>query len=133
MIQNYRGILDKFYEADNVATRGASGTAGASFQDYSIPSGEVWQVRELGGSASIDQTEVELLYTENSGTSWINPYDSSTTKIRCIHLQNGNVSIITSMVLQFTGGAGRMLRLRAKNFNALNTAEITSYFTGVIL
>ena len=119
----YKNVLDKFFEADNLGTRGASGTAGSAYQDYYIPAGEDWIIEEMGGSASIDQTEIELLYSTDSGATWINPFDVTASKIRSIHLQNGTVGSVGGLRLYFFGGmGGKLLRLKSKNYNSANTA-----------
>lgn len=124
-------IMDKFYEADDVGTRGASGTAGSLSQNYTISSGELWHITAFGGSADIDQTEVELLYSEDGGSTFTNPYDSTTDKIRCLHLQNGLVAKVI-LDLYFTGNSTTVLQLKVKNYNNVNAAEITGFITGTI-
>jgi len=121
--------LDKYYEADEVAVR-SNGTPGTAYRDLSIPENERWEVSEFGGSASIDSTEVELLYSEDNGSTWTNPYDDGTTKIRCIHLSAGNTSKIFLPGLLFTGGSGHILRILCKNYNDVNTAEIAGWING---
>ena len=125
-----RTTLDKFFEADDVAVK-SGGTPGSDYQDYSLASGERWIIEEFGGSASIDQTEVELLYSEDNGSTFENPFDSNSTKIRCIHLQNGG-TVVQRLDLTFIGGTNRILRILVKNYNSANTAEITGFVRGQI-
>lgn len=126
--------LDKYYEADSIAV--ASGdplVAGSDTKDYTIPDGEEWTINEFGGSSSIDSTEVELLWTDDGGSTWSNPYDSSTTKLRCLHLNSGNVAKVIDMNLKFEGdGTNTKIRLNFKNWNQVNTAEVSGWLNGVI-
>lgn len=122
--------LDKYYEADNIpeATTGA----GVKYKDFPIPADEVWTLDSFGGSSNQNSTEVELLYSQDNGATWINPYDSGATKIRCLHLQQGNVSKVFLNGLDFEGGAQTILRVSCKNYNYQSEAEIATWFYGVI-
>lgn len=126
--------LDKFYEADDVEV--ASGTPivpGTAYRDIAIPEGETWELSEIGGSSSIDSTEVEILYSEDNGSTWVNPYDDQTTKIRCLHLSAGQVAKIFLAGVRFVGGANHIIRIKCKNFNETNKAEIAGWLNGVII
>ena len=94
-------VLDKYHEENSVSPNGTSEYI------YTIPTGETWNILEFGGSASINQTEVQFYYSNDGGVSWINPYDNTTNRIRVIHLQNGLVGTIPFQnALKFTGNNG---------------------------
>jgi len=124
--------LDKFFEGDDVAV--ASGdpiVPGTASKVYTIPDGEQWTITEFGGSSSIDSTEAELLYSNDNGSTWTNPYDDSASKLRCIHLAAGTTSKIFFGGLVFTGsGTDVHLKIICKNWNQVNTAEIVGWFNG---
>lgn len=126
-----RIILDKFYEADDVDVQ-SGGTPGSKTRNFSIPTNEKWFVTEFGGNANVEQTEMELLYSEDNGSTWENPYDSGTTKIRCLHLQNGG-AITQKLGLWFIGGTNHILQLKAKNYNSIDEAEIIGWIHGEII
>ncbi len=124
-----RNTLDKFFEADDVPTQ-SGGTPGQLTRNISIPAGENWHINKFGGSADIEQTEIELLYSEDNGATFINPFDFGQVKIRCLHLQNGGIQTEENLDLWFLGGTNHILQLRAKNYNNVNEAEIIGWIHG---
>ena len=127
------GYLYKYYEADNVAV--ASGSplvAGSAIKDYVIPDVEVWQIRRFGGSSDNSHTEVELLFSDDAGSTWSNPFDSSTNKLCCLHINSQPANpMIWSQGFEFIGnGTNCILRLRLKNWDTSNTSEIIGWIEG---
>jgi len=129
------GYLYKYYEADNVAVASGSPlSAGTEIKDYVIPNGEVWQIHRFGGSSDNSNTEVELLYSDDAGSTWCNPFDSSTNKLCCLHINSQPPSpMIWSQGFEFVGsGTNCIIRLKFKNWDSSKTSEITGWIEGKI-
>ena len=126
--------LDKFFEGDSVAVAtGDPLVPGSDSKVYTIPDKVIWTLTEFGGSSNIDSTEVELLYSDDEGSTWTNPYDDSANKLRCIHLGAGTTSKIFFGGLRFVGsGTDVQLKMVVKNYNQVNEAEIVGWFNGII-
>jgi len=130
----YKQTLDRYYEADTLDV--ASGTPlepGTGEKIFTIPDGETWCIEEFGGSTSVDQCEVELLFSSDGGSTWGHPCplcDSS--KIRCIHLSSGVPGSVKFLnVMPLTGsGTNIKLKILCKNWNQTEQAEIEAWING---
>lgn len=127
-------LLYKFYEADDVAA--ASGTplvAGSATRDFVIPDGELWKIDKFSGSSQKAECEVELLYSDDGGSTWSNPFDSGTDKLVCLHL-SGHVDGTTFPPgFEFQGsGTDIVIRMKVKNYNTDSVAEIACWMEGLI-
>jgi len=126
-------LLYKFFEADDVGM--ATGTPlspGVENRDFVIPNGERWCIKKFSGSSSKGTCEVELLYSDDAGDTWSNPFDSEASKLACIHLSDGSQSsLIFPAGFEFVGDSTNIiLRMRAKNYNTDAVSEITCVLEG---
>lgn len=127
------GILYTFFEADDLdASEGTPLVPGTEYRDHVIPDGELWRVNKLTGSASAGGCEIELLYSDDAGTTWSNPFDTSQSKLSCLHLADGNpVNKTFPSGFEFTGNSDQViLRIVCKNFNTDKIAEIVATLEG---
>lgn len=123
-------ILDKMFEAKNVAMKNSSGNTVT--KDYIIPKGETWCIKAFGGSASVNQAEIEFLFSSDQGVTWLNPYDGTNDKIRCLNLIKGNFYFEVPVALEFesTKSNKYILRIQIKNLSDTQADEIVGWFNG---
>ena len=127
------GTLYKFFEADDVEA--ASGTplvAGEESTTYTIPDGEIWKLFSFGGSSSQGSCEIELLYSNDNGSTWTNPFDDSTNKLTCVHLTTGEPAKQDFPEgFEFTGsGTDVKIKIECKNWNTSIVSEIIAWLSG---
>ena len=124
--QGGESIVDKYFEHDAVPTRG--------FEErvYDIPDGETWAIQGFGGSSNNNSCEVQLLASNDGGTTWGHPWDEDADKIRAIHLDKGVVGNLQfANPLKFKGSNSQIkVKITLKNYNATITAEIDGWFNG---
>lgn len=129
--------LNKYFEADEIAKATVgSGTLlipGTANKDYIIPDGKTWSIYLFGGNSSVCECELQLLYSEDGGNTWSNPFDDSAEKLACIHVDCGyHGERHFTNGFEFTGsGTDIILRLLVKNYNTESIAEIVSYIEGM--
>lgn len=127
MVFELRGyeVLDKVYEEEDI-------NPGAELsRNYSIPAGEIWYIAQFGGCSNIDNSEVELKYSNDNGQTWTNPFDNGSDVLRCLHLQAGNpVNNQFTNPLKLLGGEGVLIQILLKNRSEGIADEIVGWFNG---
>jgi len=121
----------KYYEADDVpiATVGSGDILipGTLIRDYIIPDGKIWCICSFHGSSNIDNCEIELLYSDDGGNTWKNPFDDEADKLICLHLDGSCGGHEFTSGFEFTGSeSDTILRVEAKNYNTELQSEIIS-------
>jgi hypothetical protein len=106
---------------------------------FSVPEKEVWIIDIFGGSASINNVEIEFSYSDDNGETWKHPSSSSSSEvIRSLHLTEGNSSSCSFRnPIRIVGGNNIFLRFIYKNFNEYESgyerkACITAWINGSI-
>lgn len=127
-------FLYKFFEADDISC--ASDTPlvpGTKDRTFIIPDGKTWKITKLSGSSNKSSCELDLLYSDDNGVTWKNPFDNLASKLISIHLNLTAQSVEFSSGFEFTGnGTDVLLKIIAKNYNTDSVAEITTWLEGYV-
>lgn len=118
------GTLDKIYEETALAANTTKE------KDYAIPDGEIWIIASFGSGSDIDGVVATLQYSEDNGTTFINPLDDDVDFIRKLHVTAGPQSGVNMQGIEFTGGTNRILRMVLQNNNSVNVASTSCWING---
>ena len=100
--------------------------------EWNIPDGETWVIRRYEADSDRASVLAVLEYSDDNGVTWTNPWDSSVTFIKKLHVTAGPPSFSLLEGIEFVGGVGIKLRSRLENNNSVNPADCSAYINGVI-
>ncbi len=100
--------------------------------EWDIPAGETWVIRRYEADSDIDGILACLQYSNDDGSTWINPDDEDVDFIKKLHVTAGPPSFSVMEGIEFLGGSGHKLRSTLENNNNSNTANASAYINGVI-
>lgn len=105
--------------AANISANGGTYTL-----DYDIESGKELSVIELFASTDTSLQKVEILYSEDAGSTWINPFDEDADHILQLWLGAGVPAAGKPEAAWFVGGENRMLRVKITNLHPVTNSNV---------
>jgi len=103
----------------------------ATYEDYPIADGKKWVIESFGGCSKYGLAEIELLYSQDGGATFIHPYDPESDEVRCLQLSGGNPKQFDFRGIEFLGGTDHLIRLNFKNDNGTDIGNMCAWFNGV--
>lgn len=101
-----------------------SANGGTNTTDYTLTSGKELSIIELFASTNTSLQKVEILYSEDNGTTWSNPFDEDSNHILQIWIGAGVPAAGKPEAAWFCGGANTILRVQITNLHPTQASEV---------
>lgn len=101
-----------------------SANGGTYTLDYTLVSGKELSIIELFASTDTSLQKVEILYSEDGGSTWMNPFDDDADHILQLWIGAGVPASGKPEAAWFIGGSNRLLRVKITNIHPVNTANV---------
>lgn len=98
--------------------------AGTDTIDYNLPVNKELSIIELFASTDLSLQKIEILYSEDNGSTWINPFDADADHILQLWLAVGVPASGKPEAAWFVGGENRLLRVKITNIHPSTTAHV---------
>ena len=92
--------------------------------DYTIGPNKELSIIELFASTDTSLQKIEVLYSEDNGSTWINPWDSEGNHILQIWLGAGVPSSGKPEAAWFIGGSNHLLRIKITNLHPATASNV---------
>lgn len=92
--------------------------------DYTLEEGRELSIIELFASTDTSLQKIEVLYSEDNGSTWINPFDDEADHILQLWIGAGVPASGKPEAAWFVGGENHLLRVKITNLHPLNTAKV---------
>lgn len=101
-----------------------SANGGTYTLDYSVPPNKELSIIELFASTNLSLQQVEVLYSEDGGNTWINPWDGDSTLILKLYIAAGVPASGKPDATWFSGGENIKLRVKITNLHPTTTSNV---------
>lgn len=101
-----------------------SAAGGVSTTDYSVPVNAELNIIELFASTDSSLQKIEILYSEDGGTTWSNPFDEDSSIILQLWVGAGVPASGKPEAAWFVGGANVLLRVKITNLHPVNNSNV---------
>lgn len=110
------------FTRSRVLSINASG--GVATVDYNLASGSELSIIELFASTDTSLQKIEVLYSEDNGSTWINPFDDDADHILQLWVGAGVPASGKPEAAWFIGGENHLLRVKITNLHPVNTSNV---------
>lgn len=112
----------RFTRARNVTVNANGGTYTL---DYTIPDGKQLLIRELFASSNTSGVCIELLYSDDGGSTWTNPWDDNSSHLLKLWIAAYVPTLGSPQDTWFHGDQENIiLRVKITNYNPTNNADV---------
>lgn len=112
----------RFTRSRIAATISANG--GTYTLDYNLVSDKELSIIELFSSTDTSLQKIEILYSEDNGSTWMNPFDEDATHILQLWLAAGVPASGKPEAAWFIGGENHLLRVKITNLHPANASNV---------
>ncbi len=105
--------------ATNITANGGTYTL-----DYSLAADKQLQIIELFASSDTDAVKIEVLYTDDNGITWTNPFDSGSSHVLLLYVAGYIPVSGQPEATWYTGGSQVKLRIKITNNHPTQNANV---------
>jgi hypothetical protein len=110
------------FTRSRIASINANG--GVYTLDYALAANIELSIIELFASTNVSLQKIEVLYSEDNGTTWINPWDAGSDHILQLFLGAGVPASGKPDATWFIGGENHLLRVKITNLHPTSNSEV---------
>lgn len=110
------------FTRSRIASINANG--GTFTLDYSLNENKELSIIELFASTDTSLQKIEILYSEDGGSTWSNPFDASSEVILQLWIGAGVPASGKPEAAWFSGGENTFVRVKITNLHPVNNSNI---------
>lgn len=112
----------RFTRSRLISSLAANG--GTSTTDYSLASGKELLIIELFASTDTSLQKVEILFSDDNGSTWSNPFDEDSEVMLQLWIGAGVPASGKPEASWFIGGSNVLLRVKITNLHPVNNSNV---------
>jgi hypothetical protein len=112
--------IERFTRARSISLSGS----GTYTLDYEIPADKEFIVHELFLSSSLSLVMAEVQYSEDGGSTFVNPWDNEGEHLLKVYVAAGVPAHGKPENTWFAGGENKLLRIKLTNLHPSSTANV---------
>lgn len=101
-----------------------SAAGGSSTIDYSLVTGKELSIIELFCSTNTSLQKIEILYSDDNGSTWSNPWDEDSQIILQLWMGAGIPASGKPDATWFSGGEDTLIRVKVTNLHPTQASDV---------